>query len=97
MSPSPGHYGGRGPADGFLGEAGATPESDEKPPKLSREVTVPSPGGKATAASARLGSVSGTGGRRPRLVTDAIRDDLVDSINQFVSQVQRHPCPAATL
>jgi len=83
MRPTHGGYGGGNRADGgLLGEAGASAERDQKPPKM----TVPSLGGEA--ASAKLGSVSRTAGRRPRLVTDAIRDDLVDGINQFVSKVQ---------
>lgn len=56
------------------------------------KATVPSLGGTAAAATATHHWVprvvpSRSMENRPQMVSDAIRDDLVDGINQFTSQV----------
>lgn len=98
MPPTSGGNGNNGIVDASFDEAAADRSNSDKPiPELYTKQIFPGNERKVYASSTETRMSSALGGHvtaknkrmgeRPRMVGHAIRDDLTDGINQFVSQV----------
>lgn len=80
-----------GPTPGTSAEAGNTEVigNTRNNNKKNKKVELTSLGGRINATHRKISKTAGT---PPRMISDAVRDDLLDAIDQFVSKVCTAVC-----